>query len=362
MIGDPSSGKSNALKSTNKFIKKLNKLAQDKYKKDQQQYVQNKELLECKILAIKKGIEAEGKKATASDNSIANFEKSFKDNMQKLAELEEDKPILKHYTVAKTTVEKLLLILQGNPDGIMLELDELASFLVKLSKDDNADERGLYLSGFNGDLQYTYDTINRGTVFIPRLILSVFGGIQPSKLKRFLNEARISYQDDGLIQRFQGVVYPNKQKKPLEDKSPSIDLTNRISQLFNNMDCLPSDTILRFNDEAQQIMDEWREKTQKAAALLGHPLEAHLIKSYEFVASLAVYIYLADNDGKLTSDKLILPKQIIGAIKLGNYFFTHAKRMYGLVYKDNLPARALAEKIVKLVVSNSKEHYPKFPN
>ena len=67
----------------------------------------------------------------------------------------------------------------------MLEVDELSSSFVRLSKDDNADERGLYLSGFNGGIQYPYDTVKRGTVFISSLLLSIFGGIQPSKAKAF---------------------------------------------------------------------------------------------------------------------------------------------------------------------------------
>lgn len=196
-------------------------------------------------------------------------------------------------------------------------------------------------------------------MFIQRLLLSIFGGIQPAKLKRFLNEARTGYQDDGLLQRFQGVVYPDKNIKKLEDRPSSSFLVNEITQLFYNLDNLPSEALLTFDDTAQQIFDEWRDETAKIASLMGHPLEAHLIKSYEFIASLSVYLYLAENNGKLTPDQKITPKQILSAIKLGSYFFSHAKRMYGLVYKDNLPARSLSEKLAKLtgVSSNKNEHY-----
>jgi len=269
--------------------------------------------------------------------------------MQELAELEECKPRLKRYTVTKVTVEKLILILEENPEGIMLEGDELSSSFVRLSKDDNADERGLYLSGFNGGLQYPYDTVKRGTVFIQRLLLSIFGGIQPSKIKRFLNEARVGYQDDGMLQRFQGIVYPNRNTLKLEDRPATMFLMAGINELFTNLDCLPVNALLHLEDVAQQLFDEWRNETSESAQLLGHPYDAHLVKSYEFVASLAVYLYLAENNGKLTPDKQISSKQILSAIKLGSYFFSHAKRMYGLVYKDNLPARSLSEKIPNLV-------------
>lgn len=36
------------------------------------------------------------------------------------------------------------------------------------------------------------------------------------------------------------------------------------------------------------------------------------------------------------------------AIKLGSYFLSHAKRMYALAYKDNMPARSLAGKLTQI--------------
>ena len=42
---------------------------------------------------------------------------------------------------------------------------------------------------------------------------------------------------------------------------------------------------------------------------------------------------------------------VLQAIKLGSYFLSHAKRMYSLAYKEEMPARSLAEKLVQLGVS-----------
>lgn len=186
--------------------------------------------------------------------------------------------------------------------------------------------------------------------------MSIFGGIQPSKLKRFLNEARLGYQDDGMLQRFQGIVYPNKNTKKLEDRPASAFLVNRITELFSKLDDSPVDILLSFDDSAQQIFDEWRHEIAENAQLLGHPYDAHLVKSYEFVASIAVYLYLAENNGRLSPGNQISSKQILSAIKLGSYFFSHTRRMYGLVYKDNLPARSLSEKLAKLVGSTTAKN------
>jgi hypothetical protein len=358
MIGEPSSGKSNALSATSKPIQLLSATARDNYRKELKTYAQHKELLESKISAAKKGMEQESKKAKSDNSVVSRFEELFKSLRVELDELEETKPTLKRYTVTKTTVEKLILILQENPDGVMLEVDELSSSFVKLSKDEHADERGLYLSGFTGDIQYPYDTVNRGTVFIPRLLLSIFGGIQPAKLKRFLHDARTGYQDDGLIQRFQGVVYPDRKLTCLKDKAPSSRLVNAINQMFVNLDNIQKGSVLSFENDAQEIFDAWRTKMTEKAQQMGQPFEAHLVKSYEFIASLSVYLYLAESNGQLTQEMKITAKQILSAIQLGDYFFSHASRMYGLVYKDHLSARSLSEKLAKLVLaSKNNEHF-----
>lgn len=73
------------------------------------------QFLEAKIASAKKGIESVAKKAKANPIHIAQFQESFKSHMQELAELEENMPNLKRYTVTKVTVEKLILILEETP-------------------------------------------------------------------------------------------------------------------------------------------------------------------------------------------------------------------------------------------------------
>lgn len=357
MIGKSSSGKNNGLSSTNEPIKILVAEAKKQYKEAYKQYSIDKEIIEIKINSMKKSIEQEYKKSKIDHGKINILESSFNDLKMKLQNLEEQRPRKRQYIINKITVEKLLLILPDNPYGIMLEIDELASFFVKLSKDEHADERGLYLSGYTGTIHYDYLTIKHGSVTIPILILSIFGGIQPSKLKRFLNEARTGYHDDGMLQRFQGVVYPDKYSKPIEDKCSSEYLRGETNNLFYNLDNLSSEIILEFDDEAQSIFDAYREETMEIAKITDHPLDAHISKSIEFVASLASYLCLFENKGLLPDENKITVGYVVSAIKLGEYFLSHAKRMYGLAYKDNLPARSLSEKMITMVTNDKFNSY-----
>jgi hypothetical protein len=234
---------------------------------------------------------------------------------------------------------------------------------VRLSKDENSEERGLYLSGFNGSVPYSYKTIGRGDVLIPNVILSILGGIQPKKLNRFIHETKNGYQDDGFLQRFQGIVFPDKVLYLPQDKRSETGLTIELEQIFQNLESIPSPQdndsrhLLIFDDSAQSIFDEWREDTTKKAHELDNPISAHIGKSYEFVASLATYLYLYENNGHLTVDQKIQAKQILCAIKLGKYFLSHAERMYGLAYKEDMSARSLSEKLAKLVLAPPNSEY-----
>jgi hypothetical protein len=252
----------------------------------------------------------------------------------------------------------LILILEDNPDGVMLELDELSGMFVRLSKDEHGDERSLFLSAYNGNIHYSYDTVKRGTVLIPNLLLSILGGTQPAKLKRFLSEAKSGHQDDGLLQRFQGVVFPDRQLMlPLDKKGDDL-LIKACSAIFQNLNNIAGDLIFQFDDSAQAIFDEWREEATKEAYNLSYPLDAHVGKSYEFVAALSLYLCLYDNHGQLSSNNLISQRYILSAIKLGKYFLSHAKKMYGLVYQEDMPARSLSKKLAKLCSSSqSPNHY-----
>lgn len=207
-------------------------------------------------------------------------------------------------------------------------------------------------------MPYSYKTISRGDVLIPNVILSILGGIQPKKLNRFIHETKTGYQDDGFLQRFQGVVFPDRALYLPEDRRSETDLTREIEHLFQNLENIPapkdgdSRFLFKFDDPAQSIFDEWREEETREAHRLDNPLDAHVGKSYEFVASLSVYLYLYENNGRLSEDRKIQTKHVLCAIKLGRYFLSHAKRMYGLAYKDEMPARSLSEKLAKLVLSS----------
>ncbi|WP_308758184.1 DUF3987 domain-containing protein [Bartonella raoultii] len=116
------------------------------------------------------------------------------------------------FIVNDTSVEKLGDLLKENPHDLLMVRDELSGFLTDMERKEYQTDRAFYLEAFNGDGQFTYDRIGRGTIFIPHATLSIIGGIQPSRILPFIRNALHGKGNDGFLQRFQMLVWPDETK------------------------------------------------------------------------------------------------------------------------------------------------------
>ena len=73
-------------------------------------------------------------------------------------------------------------------------------------------ERAFFLEAWNGNQSFDTDRIGRGHISIPNLCASIFGGIQPDKLTVYLEQAAHALANDGMLQRFQLLVYPDPRR------------------------------------------------------------------------------------------------------------------------------------------------------
>lgn len=102
-------------------------------------------------------------------------------------------------TYNDSTVEKLGVMLNGDPYGLLLERDELSGFLAKMEYEEYQNERAFYLKAFKGFGSYDYDRIGRGHLHIENCTLSIIGGIQPARIAPLVRGAAVGVSDDGLI-------------------------------------------------------------------------------------------------------------------------------------------------------------------
>ena len=106
-------------------------------------------------------------------------------------------PVRPRARVTDATVEALAGLLQGLPKGVLHVRDELAGWLLNLSRYSGGTDRPFWLEAYVGG-PYTVDRQKHPEpLFIPRLAVPVFGTIQPDRL-----EDALTGTDDGLAGRF----------------------------------------------------------------------------------------------------------------------------------------------------------------
>ncbi|NVJ90894.1 MAG: DUF3987 domain-containing protein [Methylocystaceae bacterium] len=271
-------------------------------------------------------------------------------------EATEEIPPATRFTVNDATIEKLGELLNEHPDGLLLFRDELTGFLKVLERDDKAQDRSFFLEAFDSKSSYTYDRIGRGTITIERPIISILGSIQPSKLTPTVSNAISGRGDDGLIQRFQLAVWPDKgDPSKWLDIRPNKEVQERyrslVDQLHQFKAGLVDEKVYCFNTEAQQAFARyWDHLHQQAHDDELHPaVQSHLLKQPKLIAGLALIFHLcvskdADERISLTATEM--------AIKWSSYLYSHVQKIYQLVQDTAI------DKAERLLKNKSKLDFP----
>jgi putative DNA primase/helicase len=266
---------------------------------------------------------------------------------------ESPEPSRRRFIANDPTVEKLGELLAANPNGILLFRDELTGFLHSLEREGREGSRAFYLEAWNGDGRFTYDRIGRGTIDIEAACVSILGGIQPGPLTGYMLQlAKGLGGDDGLMQRFQLLVWPDLSGEWVNvDREPDVSARRRIGEIFERLDSLDPETIgaivsddavpyLRFDEQAQAAFDGWRaDLERRIRAGNEHPaMEAHLSKYRSLVPSLALLCHLADGvHGDVTL------ASFTRAAAWAEYLESHARRVYAAAVSAHIvAARSLA--------------------
>jgi putative DNA primase/helicase len=255
-----------------------------------------------------------------------------------------DAPVCRRWLVNDSTIEKLGEILAENPDGVLLYRDELHGFFKTLERQGHEADRAFYLESWNGDGSYVYDRIGRGTLYIENVCLSLLGAIQPGPLSTLVRSMRGS-GDDGLLQRFQLAVWPDKSGDWRNvDRKPDYEARDEIDALLERMASMPAqDEPWQFDDSAQAVFDAWRADLEtRIRGDLPDVLQAHLSKYRSLVPSLALLCALASG----SSGSLVLEDSVIRAIGWADFLEAHARRIYAPALSPDMDAaQALAAKI-----------------
>jgi putative DNA primase/helicase len=268
----------------------------------------------------------------------------------------------RRYLTQDATVEKLGVMLKENPSGILIFRDELAGWIGSLDKMGREGDREFYLESWNGTGSFNVDRIGRGSTRIPALTLTLCGGIQPGKLKRYISEAVSGGGGaDGLLQRIQLLVWPDDESFPVweeSDQRPDKAARRRAWSVYQRLADieLPIDDgdesseipALHFTLEAQALHTAWRSEleTRLRYETADTPaFESHLSKYRSLGPALALVCYLAE----LPADDVIGEVSLDAlkkALALCEFLETHARKVFALELNPGLAsAYALSRKI-----------------
>jgi hypothetical protein len=265
-------------------------------------------------------------------------------------------PKVRRYKVDDATYEALGEILVDNPNGILSFRDELVSLLKHLDREENVTAKGFYLSAWGGKGDYTFDRIGRGHKRIEGACMSLLGSTQPGKIAEYIRRAVSDGGNDGMIQRFGLLVWPDRVAEWKEiDRSVDAGARETAERTFRRLnefagytdltgDPFAEAPRLRFDAAAQTRFSVWHAELQKMIrGDLSPCLKEHFSKYAGLVASLALINHMADGGRDAVGEDALTR-----AISFARYLETHARRAYGAGPQSEIAvAKSLLNRIRK---------------
>ncbi len=334
IVGDPGTKKTPSLLHAHKPLQHLESQAAQKYASDMQSHKQA---------------------MIQHDKAVAAWSKNKGTSFKPTPPVE---PKRTRYVVHDSTYQALGVILADNPRGVLALADELSGLLQSLDSAGQEAARGFYLTGWSGTGGYSFDRVGRGSIALDRYCLSVFGGFQPDRVKAYVQfTQRGSSKNDGLLQRFQLLVWPDSVGTfQFVDRLPD---QAAISKYQTAVISLPAFTdqpiqggrrlangsqLLHFTPTAQQAFNAWyvENETMLATGGLDSARQSHFAKYRSLVPALALLFHLLDgHSGPVCDDCLTR------ALSFSAYLKSHADRIYASVSgHDHAAVRLLAERLL----------------
>ncbi len=267
----------------------------------------------------------------------------------------------------ESSIQSMTVLQTQNPRGILVFRDELTGLLVKWDREDGQDERAYFLEGWNGNGSYTDCKIGRGITDAKSICISLLGGIQPDKLKRYLYQAQQG-NNDGLMQRLQLAVWPDEPEHwqlidtlpNKADKQRAYDIVKGLAELdFIQHGASQSEyddrPYFRFDDAGQAVFNAWLTELQtiKLQQEENPLMVEHFGKFRSLMPSLALIFHCIDiADGKASGNVSAQSAEL--AVDWCKYLESHARRIYAMAESpEHEAAIRLAGKIKSKALPDS---------
>jgi hypothetical protein len=251
--------------------------------------------------------------------------------------------------VSDSTIEKLAVLLQARPQGMLYIRDELAGLFLNLSRYSGGTDKEFWLEAWNGK-PYNVERVNRPPVDVQHLLVGVTGGFQPDKLVRSLDG-----DADGLYAR---VLFAWPTEAPYQSLTDTVEevepeFQNAVSRLIDLAEFVEGKLIIRdvgLTPDAVTTFEQFRQLVhQKKDGLDGRERDwwaktpAHVLR---LTGTLAYLDWAMRSVGTTTPAPITIEARFVGAaVRLVTaYFWPHARaaiRQIGLTESHAKARRVL---------------------
>lgn len=278
------------------------------------------------------------------EQAMANYELALKDRAKRggVAPEKPEKPTARRFVASDTTVEALVPILQENPRGVVVAVDELAGWFG--SHDcyrpggRGGVDRPKWLSMFDAG-PVTVDRKTSGTAHVPSAAVSITGGVQPSILRSLLTPDAVT---SGLVSRFIFAMPPRRRMR-WTDESVSFAVMNEVADLCSLLldglqDAIiaesgPAD--LDLDLEAKDEFSRFAEDVYARQAEASGAAAAMLSKLTATAGRLALVIHVVRQAGREpTLANRVDVESVRRGIALARWAGREQQRIYSLLLPD----------------------------
>jgi Protein of unknown function (DUF3987) len=160
--------------------------------------------------------------------------------------------------VSNVTIERLAVLLEARPQGMLMLSDELAGLFLNMSRYSGGQDNEFWLEAWNGNA-YNVERMGRPPISVDHLLVGVVGGLQPDKLAR-------SFRGDldGMYARVLFSWPVESPYRPLTDEVAEIEpeIVNALTRIIDLVDAREDSFAPRnvpLSPEAVQAFERFRQ-------------------------------------------------------------------------------------------------------
>jgi len=174
-------------------------------------------------------------------------------------------PVPLRITISDITSQKLIRSSADRPRGLLCYLDEMNSWIRKITDKNSGEDRSCWVVSYEGE-PYEMDRVGTGSIRCDNLAVSIYGNIQPTVLRQNI----VGMAGDGLAQRFLPAVLRSGETKLGEPVPEFLSHSYEWEKLLRTIYSLPVQTYRLSQDAFTEFrrFQQWYEHTKREERLL----------------------------------------------------------------------------------------------